>query len=313
MNNYFNNMDLIKMISRWKLHLLIVTAAGLLLSVFFSGPMFIKPKYKSFAVIYPSNLIPYGVETPTEQMLQLFQANDIRDAMMKRFNLVQHYGVDTTAPSYRYFLDKEFDDNVKVLKTEFEAVKIEVFDTDPLTARDMAVQMLSLFDIKTRALHVAKSQEVVQIHKEELRKKQVEIDSLGTLMKELKIRYGLLDYKSQAKEASREYYRSLGGNSQKTSDMVVSIRNLEEKGHEFNKLDALLDGALKSYKLIKVDYDAAVRDVDKKLSYTSVVIRPEIPDKKASPVRWLIVLFASITSFIFALFVISLFEQYRKR
>lgn len=312
MNDIFNNSDLLRMISRWKFHLVILSGLGLLLSIFFSGPMFIKPKFKSNAVIYPSNLISYGVETPTEQMLQLFQSNDIRTAIMRRFHLAAHYGIDTMASSYRYYLDKDFDDNVKVTKTEYEAVKIEVFDTDPVTARDMVLEMIRLFDLRTRDLHRQKSLEVVVIHREELRKKQQEIDSIGTLLKELKVKYGLLDYKSQAKEASREYYRSLAGKGQPASDMVSSIRNLEEKGHYFQELQEHLNGALGAYERIKVDYDAAVRDVEKKLTYTNVVIRPEVPDKKSYPVRWLIVVFSTVSTFVLSLFVISLIERFRK-
>jgi capsule polysaccharide export protein KpsE/RkpR len=305
-------MDIFRMASRWKIHLIIITAVSALLAVFFSGPMFIKPKYKSTAVIYPSNLIPYGVETPTEQMLQLFQSNDIREAMMKKFNLSVHYDIDTAGRASRYYLNQEYDDNVRITKTEFEAVKIEIFDTDPATARDMAVEIIRLFDLKTRELHKKKSQEVVVIHKMELDKKQREIDSIGTQLKELKVKYGLLDYKSQSKEASREYYRSLGGNSQRTSDIVNSIRSLEEKGHDFLELEEHLEGALQSYEVIKRDYDAAVRDVEKKLTYTNVVVRPELPDKKAYPTRWLIVVFTTAASFVMALFLISLFERFRK-
>lgn len=312
MNEYFNNIDLFRMVSRWKIHLAVITLLSALLSVFFSGPMFIKPKYKSSSIIYPSNLIPYGVETPTEQMLQLFQSNDIREELIKHFNLAKHYDVDTNSASFRYYLDQEIDENVKINKTEYEAVKIEVYDTDPKTARDLVLEIVRLFDVKTRDLHKKKSQEVVIIHKMELDKKQREIDSIGTLLKELKVKYGLLDYKSQSKEASREYYKSLGSNAQKTSDIVSSIRNLEEKGHYFIQLQEELDGALSSYQRIKIDYDAAVRDVEKKLTYTNVVVKPEIPDKKASPTRWIIVLFTSVSAFVFVLFAISIFERFRK-
>jgi capsule polysaccharide export protein KpsE/RkpR len=312
MSDFFNNSDVMRMVNRWRWQLITVTAVAALCSFFFSGPLFIKPKYKSFTIIYPSNLIPYGVETPTEQMLQLFQSNDIREAMMKRFNLAEHYNIDTTRASHAYYLDQEFESNVKISKTEYEAVKIEVFDTDPVTARDMAAEMIRLFDLKTRELHKKKSQEVVLIHRMELEKKQREIDSVGTLFKELKVKYGLLDYKSQSKEASREYYRSLGGSTQKTSDIVNSIRSLEEKGHDFIRLDEQLNGALDAYQKIKVEYDAAVRDVEKKLTYTNVVVRPQIPDRKAYPTRWIIMVVSTVSAAVLFLFLISLFERFRK-
>jgi capsule polysaccharide export protein KpsE/RkpR len=311
-NNIFNNIDLFRMMNRWKLHLMIITAVAALLAVFFSGPMFIKPKFKSFTVLYPSNLIPYGAETPTEQMLQLFQSNEIEQTITKKYNLYRHYDIDTNAASHQYYLNTEFGENVKISKTEYEAVKVEIYDTDPQTAHDIALEFIKLFNIKTRELHKKKSEEVVLIHKNELDRKQRELDSIGTLLKEMKVKYGLLDYKSQSKEASKEYYKSLGGNAQKTSDIVASIRNLEEKGHEFIQLEEHLNGAIATYQRVKIAYDEALRDVEKKLTYTNVIIAPEVPDKKSSPVRWMIVVFTTISSFVLALFVISVLDRFRK-
>lgn len=311
-NNIFNNIDLFRMITRWKLHLAIITAVGALLAVFFSGPMFIKPKYKSFTVLYPSNLIPYGAETPTEQMLQLFQSNEIEETITQKYHLYEHYDIDTNSAAHEYRLNAEFNENVKISKTEYEAVKVEIFDTDPKTAHDIALEFIRLFNVKTRDLHKKKSEEVVLINRIELEHKQRDMDSIGTLLKEMKVKYGLLDYKSQSKEASKEYYKSLGGNTQRTSDIVASIRNLEEKGHEFIQLEEHLNGAISTYERVKVAYDEALRDVEKKLTYTNVVIAPEVPDKKTSPVRWLIVLFTTISTFVLALFVISILDRYRR-
>lgn len=311
-NNIFNNIDLFRMMSRWKLHLTIITAIGALLAVFFSGPLFIKPKYKSFTVLYPSNLIPYGAETPTEQMLQLFQSNEIEEALTKKYHLYEHYDIDTNSATHEFRLHAEFIQNVKVSKTEYEAVKVEIYDTDPRTAHDMALEFIQLFNIKTRELHKKKSQEVAIIHRNEMNRQQRALDSIGTLLKELKVKYGLLDYKSQSKEASKQYYKSLGGNAQRTSDIVTSIRNLEEKGHELIQLEEHLQGAIGTYEREKVAYDEALRDVEKKLTYTNMIIAPEVPDKKSSPVRWMIVMFTTISTFVLALFVISVLDRFRR-
>src|SRR5690349_12720780 len=134
MENLFNNTDVINVILKWKKHLFLLTVASIVLAAIFSSPAFIKPKYKSVAVVYPSNLQPYGSETPTEQMLQLFASNDLRFQIISKFNLAEHYKLDSTKQEYKYFVLQEFDDNVKITKTEFEAVKIEVYDTDPKIA-----------------------------------------------------------------------------------------------------------------------------------------------------------------------------------
>src|SRR4051794_6326011 len=101
-NTFFNSIDLLRLLNKWKKHLLIVGAISLVGSIIFSSPLFIKPKFKSFALIYPSNLIAYSTESATEQMLQLTQSYDIRDKIIQTFHLLDHYGIDTTnSKTYR--------------------------------------------------------------------------------------------------------------------------------------------------------------------------------------------------------------------
>jgi len=64
MSEYFDNTTILKIIQKYRKQLLIVSSAALVLSVVFSMPWFIKPKYKSTAVLYPANIIAFGSKTP---------------------------------------------------------------------------------------------------------------------------------------------------------------------------------------------------------------------------------------------------------
>ena len=225
----------------------------------------------------------------------------------------EHYEIDTTKVGSKFETEKTFDENINISKTEYEAVRLEVLDTDPLKAYEIAIAMIDQFDKKTRKLHREKSEEVVVILGDQLEKKSAEIDSIGTALKELKVKYGILDYKSQSKEASKEYYKSLGSNQQKTSDITTSIRNLEEKGNDFVELNEKMESSIKVYNRIKIDYDNAVRDVEKKLTYTNVVIKPALSDKKAYPVRWIIVVSSTLASLFFALIAVMIIEGRKKQ
>ena len=56
---------------------LIVGVIATVLAVVFSGPSFMKPRFKSVAVVYPLNINLYSEESQTEQMLQMFEASAI--------------------------------------------------------------------------------------------------------------------------------------------------------------------------------------------------------------------------------------------
>ena len=49
-NIFFNSKELLVLISKWKKHLIIVGLISLVGSILFSSPLFIKPKFKSFAL-----------------------------------------------------------------------------------------------------------------------------------------------------------------------------------------------------------------------------------------------------------------------
>ena len=119
MNNpFFNSVELIQLLVRWKKQLMIVGISSLVLSVIFSSPLFIKPKFKSTAIVYPSNLIAYSTESATEQMLQITQSTDIRDKIIRAFNLFDHYDIDTVSDiSFRTNVFKAYEENVIIKKT----------------------------------------------------------------------------------------------------------------------------------------------------------------------------------------------------
>jgi capsule polysaccharide export protein KpsE/RkpR len=316
MENFFNNFKLIKLVIKWRVHLLIVLLLSVSLSILFSCPWFIKPKYKSYAVLYPSNLQPYSNETSTELMLQLFNSDDIRDTLIKKFNLAEHYDIDISNKYYYTQLIRKFESNVNIRKTEYESVIIEILDTDPITACDMVNEMVNLFNKKARKLQKDKSEEVLAIAKDQLDIKQVQLDTLKRKLDELRKDYGILDYTIQTKEASKAYYKSLGGGKNSTlipGTVSAMIENLQTKGGDFIYLSSLYYAATDAYNKLKENYENALKDVTKQLTYTNYVSSPVPSDKKTYPVRWLIVLVSTVASMILALIVIMLLENIRNK
>ena len=119
---------------QWRLFAVVGLMAALL-SYVFSGPTFIKPRYRSDAIVYPVNLNSYSIETRADQLLQLLESNSIRDSVIQRFDLVAHYKADTAQRGGRFILYNIYKERVEVSKTRYESVEIEVTDEDPVIAR----------------------------------------------------------------------------------------------------------------------------------------------------------------------------------
>jgi hypothetical protein len=313
MNSFFDSKNLLQLILKWKIHIAIITVVAIALSILFSSPFFIKPKYKSFAIVYPSNLIPYSSETPTEQMLQLFKSEDISFTLVQKFHLARHYGIDTTDSKYFSKLKDEFDGNVSISKTEFESIIIEVYDTDPILACNMVREIINMMNIKARDLQREKTSEVVNIYKDQLDFKKHQIDSIQARMTFLRQEYNLFDYNIQVKEMTKGYVKNLSGSHGGSSEINKLMGNLGEYGGEFQFLDGYLSSLTKSYAKIKTEYDQSYSDLTKQLTYTNIVTSPYPAENKSYPVRWLIVLVSTFSCLFLAVIIISIIERTRSR
>ena len=303
------NFDLLTIILKWKITLVVVIGSAVVLSSVFSSQYFIKPKYKSTAIIYPSNLMPYSQESPTEQMLQLFQSDSIFNHVVDYFHLIKQYGLDSASPTIHNELLGIYNENVSIKKTEYEAVKIEVMDQDPKVACGIINEMVNAFNAFTLNLNKSKTKELSIIIANQMQIKHEQIDSINTALKELGVKYGITDYYAQSRELSKAYYNSLStANEKKISDLTNEMRNLEERGGKFHELQLHLDQSTKEYGDLLVKHNTFQSDINKKISYTNMVVKPFPSDKKAYPVRWLIVTIAACAALLFSLIVIMIIE-----
>ena len=308
MDNFFNNVKLLDIIIKWKYHLLAVIVAAMLLSVLFSSPIFITPLYKSYAVVYPSNISPYSTENETEQMMQMFQSRDIRDSVIHKFNLSKHWRIDST---YEYFMSTIvflWEQRVKIGKTPNEAVEIEVLDPDPQIACDIASAIVDYYNMKVRALHKEKFGEVVENYNFIIAKKQQYMDSLSKEADALGTKFGILEYEGQTREVMRAYFQNKG-----SSEVQKYKRNLEEHGGEIMKLDEMMRSESEALATLKLDADRALLDFHRHYTHANVLSKPFASDKKSFPVRWLIVVMSTLAAIFLSVIIAGIIENRNQR
>lgn len=298
MNKFFENTDILVILKRRRMHLGAVVLMAAVLAFVFSGENFITPKYKSTAYVYPVNIIPYSMETPTEQLLQLFASSDVRNMMVRKFRLPDHYGIDTASSTGRTRLYLMYDENVEVRKTEYESVRIDILDEDPRIASEMVAELVHFVDVKARDVQHEKTEEVVKIYGDQLNHKRRQLDSIDNALSVLRIRYGLLDYKIQSKELTKTYLKLASDNAQISQYRGVDslYRHLQNKGGDLVALSSQYKALLEDYNLIKTNYDQAVIDMSKELTYTNIMANPYPADSKSYPVRWIILVVSMMSS-----------------
>lgn len=307
----FDVLFVVNIVLKYKIPLIVIAVLSIILSVVFSSEYFIKPKFKSTAIVYPSNLAPYSTESPTEQMLQLFESDDIRDELIRDFDLFNHYEIDTTQKYPLTLLYGQMSENIKIDKTKFESVEIEVYDTDPFIACRMVDSLLVKMHKKARMIQREKSAEVVVIIKNQYDLKKAEMDSMENLLKEIRTTYNLLDFNSQVKSFTRAYYESMAkGSTNSKLDKVMT--DLAENGGRYVSLNEHLWRVRGTYNDLKLQYENALKDLTKELTYTNVVTKPVPAEKKSSPVRSLIVLMFTASMLLLSFIIIVVFENSKR-
>jgi tetratricopeptide (TPR) repeat protein len=265
-------------------------------------------------VVYPANITAYSDESTTEQMLQLLQSKDVKDSVIKKFDLAAHYRVDS---SFKYFYSTiyyEFGQNVKISKTPYESVEITVLDKDPVMANDIVNAMIHFYNLKVRQIHNEKYLEVIRMYDPILAKKQADIDSLKLKLFTLSTEYGLIDYDAQALEITKGYLRTVMGATSTSINQKEVLRlkkNIEEHGGELIELVESIKNEAQNFSMLRVDYENAIRFYTDELTYANVVTPPYPSDKKAYPVRWLIVVFTMIATVFLAIIIILIIERFR--
>jgi len=314
MDKLFTNTNLLKMLFKWKIHLAVILLISILVAVVLSSPIVITPKFKSYAVIYPANILSYSEESETEQMLQFLQSRDIRDHLIAKYDLAQRYKIDS---SYKYFQSTiiyEYSKNVKISKTPYESVLIEVFDSDPQVACDMVNDIIYFFNEKMLQTHREKFGEVVDFLQQRLDSKRAEIDSILIVHDDLRINCGIIDFPNQSREVVRGFLRTVDGNNAaaniNTKEVLELKKNLELYGGEWIFYNDRLYNLVDEYSKIKIDLDEANMDFNKEITYANIVSAPFPADKKAYPVRWIIVTISAIGALLLFVVIVMMLENY---
>jgi len=314
MNNFFDNQRILNLVWKRKFHFLLVGIIAIVLSGIFSGPTFIKPKYKSTARIYPSNLSELSEESKSEQMLEILNSNDIKFKMFDTFGLNKIYEVDRDDPHYLTTMLGIYGDNVSASKTEFETVEIKVMDYLPQRASDMCDSIIKFYNKKIGEIHKAKSFEMVEISDKLMNQKRQELEALIIKLKKVREESGIINYTEQVPEVTRGYMTALAtgrGGSSDTKQIKKLYDNLATNGAESYWAENQFNTAVRQLDSLKTMHEINLAEYEKDITYSHIVESPFPADKKSYPVRWLIVAFSAI-SVVFMALLVFLVLDYRK-
>ncbi len=329
-NRDFDSSNFIQFLWSWRIPILIITSIAFVASLIFSAPFFITPKYKSIVVLYPvstssvskallsenyggkEDILEFGEDEQTEQMLQILNSNRIRDRIIAKYDLMDHYEIDENSKYKLTRLYKQYESNITYRRTEYNAVKITVLDKNSQLAADIANDIANLLDSIKIDMQRQRATLGFKIVQAEYLQRLAEIHQMEDSMTFLRQK-GIHDYETQAEMINQQLAIEIAKNN------TYGIRALEAKldtlakyGGPYVSLRDALEHEKKQLSVLKSKYEEAKVDAEEELPQKFVVSTAYGAERKSYPIRWLIVLISTISAFLLTILVIIIIENISK-
>ena len=326
-HNTYSSKYLCRLLVEYRKPILIILAVAALCAIIFSAPFFITPLYKSTTVIYPTSsnsiskvlisttyqsekdIMNFGEDEQTEQMLQVLNSNRVRDKVISRFNLMEHYDIKANSKYPITKLNKLYDARIKFRRTEYNAVKITVLDSDPALSARIANEIAEIFDSTMNQMQKEVAVEAYRIVEQEYNTLVAEMNMLEDSLNTLR-RLGVFDYESQVEMLSQQLAVELGkGNTQGVKNIQEQLDVLAEYGGASYAINERLDNDRLQLSLVKSKYEEAKVDATEFIPHKFVVTSAFQAERKSYPVRWIIVVITVLSTLLLLIFCLVFYDR----
>jgi len=304
-----NESTLIKQVWSWRVPLISSGLIGAIVSA--AASFLIEPEFQSSVVLFAlpqqsigaqfyeevkrEDILEYGETEDAERLLQILNSDRIRRRIIEKYDLWSHYEIEPDQPGAKAAMAKVYAGKVGADLTRYGSIRIDVFDTAPEMARDIANDIAQLTDSVANQLRNDRALEAFRYAERSLRQNQREMEEmerrLGDLRKE-----GVYDYPIQIEGLNEQYATALAeGQKSRANDIMSKMERLAPFANEYNQLTTKLEDAYEQEAVLKKRFDLNKLDSESQLPAAFVVDRASVADKKARPVRWLITVMGALS------------------
>ena len=153
---------------------------------------------------------------------------------------------------------------------------------------------------------------IYRLSHETVLRKEHEIDSLSNMLKMMSTKYQLVDVDLQTEQMIKGYLRTIDGatrTSINTPEVLKLKKQLETRGALHYYINEQFHMAVESLGKLKTNEDEALADYKRDYTFYNVVTAPYPSQKKAYPVRWVIILTAMAVTLLTSMLVVILIEN----
>ncbi len=275
------------------------------------------------------DILLYGDAKEVERIENLVSSDEVKLAVADSVNLWEAYGIDRWKDkSPKNKLLKSIFDNLKGIQVEGNGLRIEAFDIEPERAAAMVRATVATVDLINKRMITKNKDGVLRLYEEGLKRRQQQMVVYTDSIRKIRTTYNVFNAVTQTEvvvqevmraesrlAAAQEYLRARLKDKTPSDPSIANAR--EEVSIAQSRLNAVLNGAngstvnLKNFRegvdqvlaleqacetiaremqstQQRVDYLRMMTSED----FSTLVIsgEPQVSDKKARPVRWVILL-----------------------
>jgi uncharacterized protein involved in exopolysaccharide biosynthesis len=242
-------------------------------------------------------------------MLQVLHSDQVRDHIIKKFDLMKHYKIDSTSAFPKTQTENTYKGHVKIKRTEFMSIEIGVLDTDPQLAADMANEIAAYADSTFHNMQKARAMQAFAIVDKEYKRSENEIRQFSDSIQKIR-KLGVIDYESQAASLNTAYANALEKGNSATAESILSrLKVFSEYGGKYVELSQKLRVEIERLELLKAKYASYRVNVEQTIPQMFILDKAIKAEHKTSPKRSLIVIMSTFSTFAFALMLLLIIEN----
>jgi phage shock protein A len=193
------------------------------------------------------------------------------------------------------------------------SVKIDVYDESPETAALIANDISALYDSTVNRMQKKRSVMAFQLVEDKYNEQKSLVNKMQDSIRDIHL-LGVFEFESQSEVFNDQYATALAaGNLRGAQELEKKLDILAEYGSTYTRLRDQLQEEIKKLAVLETKYSEAKIDMEQTLPHKYVVSRAEIAERKSTPIRWLIVVISTLSSFLFALFCLLVIDTVKKK
>ncbi len=298
--------------------LVIITGVAFVVSVVVS--LLLTPLYLSTAVVFPtasSNVsfseqrnvkagsMDFGEEEQAEQLVQILSSSRIKDKIIAKYDLLNHYEIDPNDENKNFKLNEEYNDHFYFTRTKFGSIQIDVLDRDPELAAKMANDIVDLIDTVKNEMIRERTRPAFEINIRKMKQLEKDKDSVINRLDSLtKLGVVSTDVRSNLFQALVD-----SKSPEEKREIKAQIEANMKFGSLFDALEHKRNEMIINIETFKVAYEQAESDANAQFNHKFVVEKAVVADKKEKPKRMIIVLVATFGGFVLGVFFLLIRDK----